>query len=459
MILESAYFLPANIRRTARELNLPSDASYRFERGVDPEMILRASARAVQLLGEIAGGRPVGETITAGVLPAPPPGFPLRYTRCEQLLGTQVPATEVDRILGSFGLEKLGGTEAQSSWKIPSHRSDLRREVDLIEEVVRVFGIGRIPSANRSSFTPVSPADRRHDFEANLRQRLVARGFCEARTSALVGRDSLGGGFAETAVELKNPLSEDHVALRPSLLPGLLDALERNVRAGAKSVRLFEVGRVFLPPDGREIRRIALLLSGTAESEANWRSGRGRSLDLFDLKGALEALGLGELRIVRAENANFALGTEIFSGARRLGWAGQLSSAHATKAGATSPVFLAELDLPNELESALRPRRFQELQRFPAVVRDIALLAPEALSHAEILAAITDAQEPLLGEVALFDLFSGKGAEHLGAGRKSLAYTLTYRDKNRTLTHDEVNAAHDRVRERLKSELGVELRE
>ena len=218
-------------------------------------------------------------------------------------------------------------------------------------------------------------------------------------------------------------------------------------------------GRVFLPPDGREIRRIALLLSGTAESEANWRSGRGRSLDLFDLKGALEALGLGELRMERAENANFALGTEIFSGAKRLGWAGQLSSAHATKAGATSPVFLAELDLPNELETALRPRRFQELQRFPAVMRDIALLAPEALSHAEILAAITDAQEPLLGEVALFDLFSGKAAEHLGAGRKSLAYTLTYRDKNRTLTHDEVNAAHDRIRERLKSELGVELRE
>ena len=459
VILESAYFLPASIRRTARALNLASDASYRFERGVDPEMILRASARAVQLLGEIAGGRPVGETITAGVLPAPPPGFPLRYMRCEQLLGTRVPAAEVDRILESFGLEKLGGTEVQSSWKIPSHRSDLRREVDLIEEVGRVFGIGRIPSANRSSFIPVSAADRRHDFEANLRQRLAARGFCEARTSALVGRDSLGSGFAVAAVELKNPLSEDHVALRPSLLPGLLDVLERNLRAGAKSIRLFEVGRVFLSPDGREIRRVALLLSGTAESEANWRSGRGRALDLFDLKGALEALGLGEVRMLRAENANFALGTEVFSEAQRLGWAGQLSSLHATRAGAVGPVFVVELDLPNELETALRPRRFQELQRFPSVVRDIALLAPEALSHTEILAAITDAQEPLLGEVALFDLFSGKGAEHLGVGRKSLAYTLTYRDKNRTLTHDEVNAAHDRIRERLKSELGVELRE
>jgi phenylalanyl-tRNA synthetase beta chain len=434
---------------------LSSDASYRFERGVDPGMILRASARAAQLFAEIAGGAPAPETVTAGFLPAAPAGFPLRYARCDQVLGTPVSPDEVDRILSGFGLQKLGGTEAQATWQIPTYRSDLRREIDLIEEVVRVFGIGQIGSANRSSFTAVSPADRRYDFEAQLRQRLVGRGFLEARTSALVARDSLGRGFAEKAMELRNPLSEDHVALRPSLFPGLLGALERNLRAGAKSVRLFELGRVFAAGSGREMRRVALLLCGLTESAANWRGGRVRTLDFFDLKGALDSLGLGALRMERAQDSNFALAVEIFSGQGRLGVAGQVSSATTAALGATTPVFLAELDLPNELETALRPRRFQELQRFPSVTRDIAFFAPATLNHSEITATLDELAEPLLGEVALFDLFSGEAE----TDRKSLAYTLTYRDKNRTLTHEEVNAAHDRIRERLRKKLGVELRE
>jgi len=456
VMLESAYFLPASIRRTARELNLPSDASYRFERGVDPGMVLRASERAAQLIREIAGGEPANETTIAGTLPAPPAGFALRYARCNELLGASVAPAEADRILEGFGLQKLGATDEQSSWRIPSYRSDLRREVDLIEEIVRVFGINRITGADRSRFTPVSAADRRYDFEMQLRDRLVARGFSEARTSALVGRQTLGSGFVREAVELRNPLSEDHAALRPSLIPGLIAVLERNIRAGAKSVRLFETGRVFLPPNGNEIRRLGLLLCGGAGGSTHWRGGRSRQLDLHDLKGALEATGLGEVALRRLENAEFALATEVFSGEERRGIAGQLVSAQ-TAAGA--PVFVAEIDLPNDFEATAVARKFRELQRFPSVSRDIAMIAPERLSHDEILAAIKGASEPLLASVELFDLFSGKGAENIGAGRKSLAYSLTYLDKNRTLTADEVSAAHDRIRERLKSELGVELRE
>lgn len=456
VLLESAYFLPANIRRTARELNLPSDASYRFERGVDPGMVLRASERAAQLIREITGGEPAGETITAGTLPAPPAGFRLRYARCDELLGVAVPPAEVDRILEGFGVHKLGATEAQASWRIPSYRSDLRREVDLIEEVVRVFGINRIPAADRSRFTPVSEADRRYDFEMQLRQRLVARGFSEARTAALVGRQTLGSGFAETAVELRNPLSEDHVALRPSLLPGLIAALERNVRAGAKSVRLFEIGRVFLPPDGKEIRRLALLLCGAAGGATHWRGGPTRSLDLFDLKGALVAAGLGEVALRRLERAEFALATEVLFAEQRAGVAGQLISGQSS---ASAPVFVAEVDLPDEFGANSGARQFSELQRFPSVTRDIALIAPEELSHEAILTTMKEAKEPLLATIELFDLFSGKGAEHVGAGRKSLAYSLTYLDKNRTLTSEEVSESHDRIRERLRNQLCVELRE
>ncbi len=459
VLLESAWFLPANIRRTARELNLPSDASYRFERGVDPATVLRASERAAQLVREIAAGNPANETITAGTLPAPPAGFPLRYARCNELIGAEVAPAEADRILEGFGLQKLGGTDEQSSWGIPSHRSDLRREVDLIEEIVRVFGIHRIPGADRSRFTPVSSADRRYDFEMQLRQRLVARGFAEARTSALVGRPTLGTGFAREAVELRNPLSEDHVALRPSLVPGLIAALERNIRAGAKGVRLFEVGRVFLSPNGEEIRRLALLLCGTAQGQTHWRGVPTRSLDLFDLRGALESIGLGEVVLRRLEKAEFALATEILIGEKARGIAGQLSSTQSARAAGATAVFVAEMDLPNEPEATAGAKKFRELQRFPAISRDIALLAPETLSHEEILRVIEGAREPLLAAVELFDLFDGTGSGNIGAGRKSLAYSLTYLDKNRTLTSDEVSAAHDRIRERLKSELGVELRE
>ena len=459
VLLESAYFLPANVRRTARELSLPSEASYRFERGVDPAMVLRASERATQLIREIAGGKPADATVIAGTLPAATTGFSLRYARCDELIGAEVAPAEADRILEGFGLQKLGASGGQSTWSIPSHRSDLRREEDLIEEIVRVFGIDRIPSADRSRFTPVSSADRRYDFEMQLRRRLVARGFAEARTSALVGRQAIGAGFARKAVELRNPLSEDHVALRPSLVPGLIAALERNLRAGAKSVRLFEVGRVFLPPHGEEIRRLGLLLCGAAEGRAHWRGARARPLDLFDLRGALESTGLGEVVLRRLENADFALAAEILIAEKTRGTAGQLSSAHSARAAGAAPVFVAEIDLPNEPEAAMGAKKFRELQRFPSVSRDIALLAPERLSHEEILRTIESAHEPLLTAIELFDLFDGKSAENIGAGRKSLAYSLTYFDKNRTLISEEVSAAHDRIRARLKTELGVELRE
>jgi phenylalanyl-tRNA synthetase beta chain len=451
VLLESAYFLPASIRRTARELNLPSDASYRFERGVDPAMALRASERAAELMREIAGGGPADETVVAGTLPAPPAGFSLRYPALDGLLGATVLPSEADRILESFGLQKLGATDEQSTWRIPSHRPDLRREVDLIEEIVRVFGIHRVPSADRSRFTPISSADRRYDFEMQLRERLVACGFSEVRTSALIARQSLGA--RKRAVELRNPLTEDHVALRPSLLSGLIATLERNVRAGARSIRLFEIGRVFLSPEGEERRRLGLLLCGEARSAPDWRNQNGRHLDLFDLKGALRATGLGEVALRRSENEEFALATDILLDGKKCGVAGQLA---AEDSPAGSPAFVAEIDLPGEFSAA---QKFRELQRFPSMSRDVALIGPETLSHGEILATIRGAEEPLLASVELFDLFSGKEAETLGSGRKSLAYSLTYLAKNRTLTSEEVNAAHDRIRARLKSELGVELRE
>ena len=454
VLLESAYFLPSSVRRTARTLSLPSDASYRFERGVNPAMVLRASERAAQLIREMAGGTLASETIAAGQVPSAPQDVTLRYERSDRLLGVAIPREEIDRLLESFGLVRASSTEEATTWKIPSHRPDLKREVDLIEEVVRQYGINKIAGRNRSVFTAISDADRSFDFETRVRQRLIARGFSEARTSALIPRQS--DRFSEGAVELRNPLSEDHVALRPSLLPGLLGVLSRNIRAGSQSTRLFELGRTFAAPNADEERHLSLLCSGDLQSAVHWRAGDRRRLDLFDLKGAAEAIATETLSFRRTERAGLALAVEIMNGDSSIGIAGQLANAPAAKLGASAPVFVLEMRIYSATASALK---FRELEKFPSVMRDVALIVPEAVAHGAIEAAITGGNEPLLARVEIFDLFSGKVAPNLGSGRKSLAYTLTYRASDRTLTNDEVTVVHDRIRERLKSELGAELRE
>src|SRR5436190_175414 len=368
ILLEAAYFLPASIRRTARELNLPSDASYRFERGVDPEMVLRASQRASELIQEIAGGTPAREINVAGKLPENPADVSLRYEKCDRVVGIAIKPKTIDEVLTRFG-------------------------------------------------------------------------------------------FGENAIELRNPLSEDHVALRPSLLAGLLGVLDHNIRAGAKRVAIFETGRVFEPPSGAEKKRVAILLWGNLGNEVHWRNEK-RPLDFFDLKSAIELTRNDKLSYQRGlKNRNMALTVDILTNHDLIGVAGQLSNALSSKLDASGGVFVAEVSLDFPTTSRGLHATFREFGKFPAVTRDIAMIVPETLSHEEISNVILQ-KEPLLETVAFFDRVVGKEAEQLfGPGKKSVAYRLTYRDRSRTLTSEEVNAAHAKIRERLRSDLGAELRE
>ena len=453
ILLEAAYFLPASIRRTARDLNLQSDASYRFERGVDPDMILRASQRAAELMGELAGGTPAKEIHVAGELPADPADVSLSYEKCSRVIGVAIDPKTVDEILTRFGLRKTAGTNKSATWKIPSYRRDLQRDVDLIEEVLRAYGIDKIPGRTRGRFMVTSAADRSHDVETLfLRNRLTASGLSEVRTSKLISRSA---SALSEAMELRNPLSEDHVALRPNLIAGLLDVLERNIRAGAESVFIFEIGRAFIPPSGKEERHLGILLWGNVASAPNWRSQATRSLDLFDLKGALECV-IPNLSFLPGQFPDFALAVDICSADERIGFGGQFV---ASKSSAPGPVLVAEVNADLFLDRGASPKKFRELDRYPAITRDIAMIVPEKLTHAEILRGIEEPAEPLLESVQLFDLFEGTEGTAPPASGKSLAYRLTYRAKNRTLTNEEVTAAHAKIRERLKRELGVTLRE
>lgn len=449
VLLESAYFAPAGIRRTARKLGLGSDSSYRFERGVDPAEVLAASERAARLIVELAGGDVEIFTATAGELPDFSRVVELRPERAGEVLGAEVPESEVTRILTGFGLEQAG-----EGWQVPSYRQDLTREIDLVEEVARVWGMERIPAREMARFTAASDADRAHDRDMSARHTLSSIGFHEARTLTLIAESAPLFTPAQAVRRVRNPLTEDQVVLRPSLLPGLMTVLSHNARAGSGTIRLFEIGRVF---GERETTSLALVLSGPVE-ERWWRGAGDEAGDLYELKGVIKALGL-DVDFAAEENARLAVPVSILHEGEIVGRAGQLWPAEARALDVGSPVVVAEIDLGAFAIPRTASRRFAGIDRFPATSRDIALVAPTELAHAAVARVLESAREPLLERVELFDVFTDPTGEKIAAGKKSMAYSLTYRADDRTLTLHEANAAHARLKDRLRAELSVAFRE
>jgi len=472
IILESAHFDGPTIRRTSRTLGLASDSSYRFERGVDIDGVMLASQRAAGLILELAGGT-IGE-LGIGHGPDSRVAFDpaavlhendgtvfthtvaLRPQRVALLLGLELPEERIDAILTGFGLQK-----AEGGWEIPSFRPDLQREIDLIEEIARVVGIEAVPARAQAQFAPASATDRAYDRAMALRRNLVAQGFAEARTLMLIGEAMPGLGLLHDLPEkrrrVKNPMNDEQVILRPGLLPGLLQALRDNVRAGAKTVRLCEVGRVFSAQGTEESTHLALVMSGPG-AERSWRAGEGSEVDFFQVKGVVTTLLGGQTTFAADENSALALALAIQVDGKPVGFAGQLWPKDARTIDATSPVLFAEIDL-GALPAVSTVKKYREIPRFPATARDIALLAPLQLAHAQIEQTLRSANEPLLADVELFDVFADPSGARIPADKKSLAYSLTYRSTERTLTADEVNAAHTRLKERLKTALTVTLRE
>lgn len=472
ILLEAAYFSPSGIRRTARRLSLHSDSSYRFERGVDPQQVIGASEAAARLIHAIAGGQAEDTLRVAGSAPALVGEVELDEARARQLLG--IPSFTADEghgILEKLGLIKLSATGHVSRWQIPSYRLDLQRPVDLIEELARVLGLDRVPSRFRAAFAATDTADRAYDHLMTLRHALVHRGFHEAQTLRLISQAQLGEalgaappkGLESAAIPVKNPLSEDHTHLRPSLVPGLIATAALNLRQSAAQLRFFEAGRVFLalPKNHtREEERLAILLSGPV-APSSWHAREPRPADFYDLLGLIQNLtGPGVAIEPKAIDnpPSFLLTSELRQSNRLLGWIAQLHPARARTIDARHPVYVAEL-----LPSALRqlqsgPARFEELPRFPAITRDIALECPQDITHAQILAALQKARPALLTGIDLFDQFRDPSGQKLAADRKSLAYTLTYRAPDRTLEAAEVDAAHAALLTALEKTLPVSLR-
>jgi phenylalanyl-tRNA synthetase beta chain len=472
ILLEVAYFQPSGIRRTSRRLSIHSDSSYRFERGVDPQQALGAADAATRLILAIAGGKAEDLAVVAGTAPILVQNIELDETRARRLLGIpSFTADEGHAILEKLGLIKQTANEHTSRWQIPSYRIDLQRPVDLIEELARVIGLDRVPANFRAAFAATDTADRAYDHLMSLRSALANRGFHEAQSLRLISttqlNDALGAipakGLDTAAVPVKNPLSEDHTHLRPSIVPGLLATASLNIRQGATQLRFFEAGRVFLalPKNNtREEERLAILLSGPI-APSSWHAREPQPASLYDLLGVIENL-VGQAVTIEPkpiENTpGFLLTSELRNGNRNLGWIAQLHPARARDIDARHPIYIAEL-----LPSALRqlqsgPAKFEDLPRFPAISRDIALECPQDLTHAQVLAALEKAKQPLLQKIDLFDQFRDPTGQKLPTDRKSLAYTLTYRAPDRTLETAEVDTAHQTLLTSLEKALPVTLR-
>jgi phenylalanyl-tRNA synthetase beta chain len=453
MLLEAAYFNPGFVRRTSRRLGLISDSSFRFERGVDPEAVLLASARATDLLLEVAGGKADESVVIAGSIPHLKRVVEMRPERCHKLLGMEVPDSA--NLLSRLGLKNGGGNR----WEVPSYRHDLARETDLIEEVCRMAGIQKIPSRVFGLATESSASDRAHDDLMHLRQRLADGGLFEARSLTLVDERALDYLMepAPDTLTLRNPLTEDQRILRPSLVPGLVRAAERNFNRGSSSVAIFEIGRVFKVATQEESVALAVLVSGERHPKS-WNQASA-TFDLFDLKGILKMALSKDLIYVREQPTSFAplLCGMMDPGGYLVGKMGQLRPGLAKQIGARDPVLIAEVTLkPGE---PLKQFRYKALDRFPAVTRDVAFLAEKELKYQAVLDAFASAGEPLLVDIRLFDLFVDQVGEKVPLNKKSMACSLTYRASDRTLTQEEANAAHGRLKSQLVERLGVTLRE
>jgi phenylalanyl-tRNA synthetase beta chain len=465
VLIESAYFAPVNIRRTSNALGLRSESSYRFERGADVGICDWASRRAAQLILETAGGQLADGVVDVYPKPAEPKQITLHFSKSKDLLGVGVSHSDQVLFLTKLGLAVTGQSPGVCTFKIPSWRVDLKREVDLIEDIERLYGVEKIPATPPRGAIGTNAFDSVYDQIAEARQILTGLGLNEAQGQTLISKSEVRSQKPEEIVALANPLSSDMDVLRPSLLPGLIHSLRHNVSHKNYDVALFEIGRVFTGQNGatKEERRVAIALTGQRELPFWSGDERDAKFDAFDVKGIveefLEQFGVRGVTFTRrAESTPIFLesATIVLGGKLPLGEMGHLSPMLAKKHDLRDAVFLAELNLDQLLARRNPAKSFKPLPQFPAIRRDVAMLVPEATTHEAVLQTVRKTKPANLETVELFDVFRGRNVPE---GQKSLAYAFTYRSPEKTLTDAEVNAAHLKIVEALKQNLGATVRE
>lgn len=468
LLLESALFQPVSIRRTARALGINTESSYRFERGVDPEGIVRALDRVAQLIVEVAGGQVARGVLDLQVKRPRPSPLLVRVDRVGQILGTSLREAEITRLLKRVQCRVRRRGPRVLAVSAPPHRLDLGREIDMIEEVARLKGIDQLPTTLPGGQIRPGKATPFTGIERQMRLLLTGCGFQETvnfgfTREELFDKLCLGSGdFRRHFVRIRNPLGGDAV-LRSLLLPSLLENLVLNESRGRRDIQIFEIARIFRTRPGAaepiEGRAVGVLAAG--DRFPAWWGTKSASVDFYDLKGVLEALGriFGVSISLRARReipylhpgrqAKVALGDE------ELGWMGELHPEVVRSFDLKTGGVAMEIDLDLLDRQRRPPEKYKLLPRYPAVFRDMAVVVSERTPAAEIEAAILRTGGALVESAVLFDVYRGKPVPE---GKKSIAFSIQYRAADRTLTDEEVVTIHGRIQEALERDLGGVLR-
>lgn len=460
LLLESAVFNSSVVRQSARHHGISTDAAYRFERGSHAVTAVEASARATSLMLEMTSGTASKELFTTGVVPEPTT-ITFRKDRCAALLGTTIGEEIIVSYFKKLGLQSLG----EDRWHIPPWRLDLVREVDLMEEVARLHGMENIASRSLIFPSASTSADHLFDLAMKVRKDLVAAGFYEARTSALVAQEEV----SEQAIALRNPMGEQQSVLRTTLLAKLKNVLQCNARQGAAALRFFEIGTIFQKPmhaDAlEESLSLAMIMTGVA-TPMTWRSEKDRSLDVYDLKGVIDSLAPGKIKYhswQREKKSDLALMLEVFYEEKPCGYIGLMTPAAARKlisTGQEHPIVLAELQFSFFQKMLGRDlwKKEKLASQFPAVTRDLALILERSQDYGAVEKIVLESKEPFLKKIIPFDVFLDPSGIKIAPEKKSLAVSLLFQSDEKTLTAEEVQTACDRLVKGLQEKLVCEVR-
>lgn len=469
VLLESAYFKPQDNRATAKRLGLSTESSYRFERGIDIESVEWASRRAAALMVELAGA-----TVARGVIDVYPhrhgrKRVVCRYERLCRLLGLDATPIDVQKVFHSLELSVVSSTEDSCTVEVPAFRVDIEMEADLIEEYARITGLDRIPVPTPRAQRVAGATDRPVRALMKCRELLTGLGLREIMNYSYVADQLLDWFEPETRmrrVVLSNPVNLEQATLRPTLLPHMVETLGRNAARQIRTARFYEIGRVFYQDDAgraQEEERLAVGLMGAAgRVGVDWRKPVRHEEMFLWTKGVWEALAAClRLRDLKEESIALPWAEEgacvrLLVEGEPVGVLGLVRGEIRSEWRMAEPVGVFELRLAPVLGRVFDVPAFKPVATYPCIVRDVALVVDDTLTHARIMEVIRETGLPELESVELFDVFRH---ESLGAGRKSMAYSLVYRSSERTLTDDEANRYHATVKAALKQKLSVEIRE
>ncbi|MBN3037856.1 MAG: phenylalanine--tRNA ligase subunit beta [Candidatus Omnitrophica bacterium] len=474
ILLESAYFQPLNIHNTSRKLGLATQSSYRFERGVDLEGVYAGSLRAIELIKKLARSgkrkaKPVaiGKLINKGSKSSQTNKVRLRFNKVEEYLGMQVPAAQVKEALRKLEFTIVRKSKEGIMVDVPSFRPDVTREADLIEEIARLVGYDKTPL----SLTQLLPQPSylgelelaNEQAYHQIRQILSSLGLSEIMTYSLISRQALRRLESpfENIVTVRNPLSYAQEIMRPTLMVGMLNTLVTNLNRKNISLKLFELSRVYVRKDSKSIEELAHLCIGMAGKRSESWLEKSQEYSFFDLKGTLEALlhklGVKNIEFLPVRQPNYVPGrcAKLMAGQQELGNLGEINKEVLNKFDIAHPTFLCELKLYKLLPYIGPEKKFIPLARFPAIERDISLIAPQEVRSGEVMALIKKMGRGLVEQVALFDQYFGEQISH---GFRGLAYSIKYRSRENTLTAEEVDKLHGQIRQALIDDLKVQIR-